>query len=136
MFYLLYNLLSIVLLLPVCLFTVYRAFRLNWPLALAARFGLIPAAELAKLRSRPVILVHAVSVGEVIAARSLLQALRRRYPGHALVVSNGTETGRQTALTFSEVDLCVYFPFDYHFTTRRALTLVRPALVATMFLNS
>ncbi|NJD92356.1 MAG: 3-deoxy-D-manno-octulosonic acid transferase, partial [Geobacter sp.] len=132
MFYLLYNFISVFLLVPVCLFTVYRSFRLNWPMALAPRFGLIPAAELAKIRGRRVILLHAVSVGEVFAARVLIKALRTSYPEHALVVSTGTETGRQTALALPEVDLCVYFPFDFLPSVRRMLTLLQPDIVIVM----
>lgn len=132
MFYLLYNFISVFLLVPVCLFTVFRSLRLNWPMALGPRFGLIPTAELAKIRGRRVILLHAVSVGEVFAARVLIKALRTSYPEHALVVSTGTETGRQTALAVPEVDLCVYFPFDFLPSVRRMLTLLQPDIVIVM----
>lgn len=132
MFYLFYNFISVFLLVPVCLFTVYRSVRLNWPLALAPRFGLIPAAELAKIRGRQVILLHAVSVGEVFAARTLVKTLRTRYPDHALVVSTGTETGRQTALALPEVDLCIYFPFDFLPSVRLMLIQLQPCIVIVM----
>nr|MBA3321778.1 3-deoxy-D-manno-octulosonic acid transferase [Pyrinomonadaceae bacterium] len=46
---------------------------------------------------RPVIWLHCVSVGEAQAARPLAQALRSRYPSHALVVSTTTLTGQQLA---------------------------------------
>ncbi|SVC93974.1 uncharacterized protein METZ01_LOCUS346828, partial [marine metagenome] len=39
--------------------------------------------------------VHAVSVGEVLAARSLVHHLKEIYPGHRLVVSTTTVTGQQ-----------------------------------------
>lgn len=132
MFYLLYNLLSIFLLIPLVLFTIFRAIKLQWPLAILPRFGVIPACELAKIRGRQVILLHAVSVGEVIAARVLVKALKERYPDHALIVSCGTETGRQTALGFSEVDLCIYLPFDYLFSVRYMLSRIEPCLVIVM----
>jgi len=132
MFYLVYNLLSLLLLPPLLVFTVCRSIRLQWPLALPARFGLISSAELAKLRARPVILLHAVSVGEVTAARPLIAALRARYPGYALVVSNGTDTGRQMAATLAEVDLCIYFPFDFLPSVRHILKLLKPSVVIIM----
>lgn len=132
MFYLLYNLLSIFLLIPLVLFTLFRAIKLKWPLAILPRFGLIPARELAKIRGRQVILIHAVSVGEVIAARVLMSALKERYPDHALVVSCGTETGRQTALGFREVDLCIYLPFDYLFSVRLMLSRIEPCMAIVM----
>lgn len=132
MFYFLYNLISVFLLIPVCLFTIYRSIRLKWPLALAPRFGLIPAAELAKIKGRQVILLHAVSVGEIFAARTLIRALRTRYPAHALVVSSGTETGRQTALSLPEADLCVYLPFDFLPSVRLMLSHLKPCIVIVM----
>ena len=132
MFYVCYNLLSLLLLVPVILFSIYRSVSLQWPLALAARFGCIPSRELAKLRARPVILLHAVSVGEIIAARPLIRSLRDRYPDHALVVSNGTETGRQTASSFSEIDLCSYFPFDFLPSVRHMLKQLSPCIVIIM----
>jgi len=131
-FYLFYNLLSLFLLIPVVLFTLYRSVTLKWPLALAARFGIIPSLELLKLQSRPVILLHAVSVGEIMAARPLIRSLRSRYPDHALVVSSSTETGRQTASTFTEIDLCIYFPFDFLPSVRQTLQSLNPSLIIIM----
>jgi len=132
MFYLLYNLVSLLLLIPVLLFTICRSMKLAWPLSLAARFGFIPLRDLAKLQGRPVLLLHAVSVGEIIAARPLLKALRDRYPDHAIVVSNSTETGRQTASGFKEIDLCVYFPFDFLPSVRTMLRLLNPCIIIIM----
>ncbi len=73
--------------------------------------------------------VHAVSVGETIAVRPLLKALKAAFPGLRIVLSNVTETGRSIAEKSAEVDRCVYFPFDYPFTAKRALSQVRPDLV-------
>lgn len=132
MFYLLYNMLSLFLLVPVLLFTVYRSVTHRWPLALAARFGCVPSSGLAKLCGRQVILLHAVSVGEIIAARPLIRALRERYPAHAIVVSTSTDTGRQTASGFGEIDLCVYFPFDFLPSVRHMLNLLDPCIILVM----
>lgn len=132
MFYLAYNILSFFLLIPVFFFNIYRSIRLGWPLAFAERFGFIPAAALAKTGTRPVIWLHAVSVGEVIASRPLLKALRIQYPGHALVISNTTETGRITASAFPESDLCIYFPFDFLPAVRMILRSLKPELIIIM----
>src|SRR5450631_4830322 len=128
MFFLIYNMFSVVLLVPVCIYHLYRSVRRGRPPAFAERFGRIPKAELDRIRNRPVIWLHAVSVGESIAARPLLKALRGRYPGHAILVSNTTETGRGTASTFPEKDLCIYFPFDFLPAVRRTLDSVKPEL--------
>jgi len=132
MFYLAYNLLSVFMLIPVVCYHLYRSISRSRPPALAERFGYIPDAELSMIRNRPVIWLHAVSVGESIAARPLLKALRSHYPGHAILVSNTTETGRGTASSFPEKDLCIYFPFDFLPSVRRALDAIQPELVIIM----
>jgi len=132
MFYFLYNILSIFLLVPVLLFNLYRSIKLGWPLATAEHFGIIPEGELKKTAGRPVIWLHAVSVGEIIAARPLLKALRRRYPDHALVVTNTTETGKSAAAAFPEIDLCLYFPFDFLPAVCAILGSIKPRIIIIM----
>ncbi|MFA7405793.1 MAG: 3-deoxy-D-manno-octulosonic acid transferase, partial [Pelobacteraceae bacterium] len=117
---------------PVFLFNIYRSVKLGWPLATAERFGFVPHHLLATIAGRPVIWLHAVSVGEAIAARPLLKSLRNRYPGHAIVVTNTTETGKTTAAGFPEVDLCLYFPFDFLPSVRAILSAVKPRAIIIM----
>ncbi len=132
MFYLIYNIFSVFLLAPVILYHLYRSVSRGRPPAFLERFGFISATDLANIGNRPVIWLHAVSVGESIAARPLLKALRKRYPDHAILVSNTTETGRGVATSFPEIDLCIYFPFDFLPAVRRTLNTVRPAVVVIM----
>ena len=132
MFYFVYNLLSVFILIPVVCYHLYRSISRGRPPALAERFGYIPAEQLSGIRNRPVIWLHAVSVGESIAARPLLKGLRSRYPDHAILVSNTTETGRGTAASFPEKDLCIYFPFDFLPAVRRVFDSIKPELVIIM----
>ena len=132
MFYLAYNLLSIFILIPVVCYHLYRSISRGRPAALAERFGFIPEAELSGIRNRPVIWLHAVSVGEAIAARPLLKSLRSSYPGHAILLSTTTETGRGVASGFPEKDLCIYFPFDFLPSVCRTLDSIRPKAVIIM----
>jgi 3-deoxy-D-manno-octulosonic-acid transferase len=132
MFYLIYNIFWLILLIPVLLFNFYRSIKLGWPLALNERFGRIPRSDLAKIDKRPVIWLHAVSVGEAIAARPLLKALRSRYEGHAIIISSTTETGKTMASGFPEQDLCIYFPFDFLPAVRHVLDDVTPHLIIIM----
>lgn len=132
MFFFVYNILSIFLLLPVIIYHLYRSVSRGRPPAFRERFGYIPAAELAVIRKRPAIWLHAVSVGESIAARPLLKALRKRYPDHAIVVSNTTETGRGISSTFPEIDLCIYFPFDFLPAVNCILKSINPKLIIIM----
>ena len=95
---------------------------------LRERFGRLPAAV--NPGRRPSIWVHAVSVGEALTARPLLRALRTAYPGHRLVVSTTTATGRRVARGFGgEVDAVCYAPFDFPWFVNRALDRIAPALV-------
>ena len=57
------------------------------------RFGRYPALP----DARPVIWVHAVSVGETRAAQPLIAALRRDFPDHRIVMTMMTAAGRATS---------------------------------------
>lgn len=76
----------------------------------------------------PSIWIHAVSVGEVQAARTLIPGLRDRYPGHRLWLSTTTRTGRAVAAGIEAVDGLFYFPLDLPPAVDRVLDRVRPVL--------
>ncbi len=83
--------------------------------------------------SRPAIWLHAVSVGETIAAKPLIAALRLRFPEHRLVISTTTMTGQAVARQqVLEADAVCYFPFDWKLTVRRALNAIQPEVVILM----
>lgn len=132
MFLILYNIFSVLLLPAVLLYHLYRSYSRGRSPALAQRFGLLPSATAAKIAGRPVIWLHAVSVGEAIAARPLLRALREAYAGHALLVSVTTETGHAVVKKFAEPDCCIYFPFDFLPAVRASLGSVNPRLIIIM----
>lgn len=106
-----------------------RSARRHRPAAFAERFGVIAPGDLAILGDKRPIWVHAVSVGETIAVKPLLKALKERFPERKIVISNVTETGRSVALSIAEADLCIYFPFDYLFAVRNLLVRIQPALI-------
>ena len=71
--------------------------------------------------------VHAVSVGEVQAAASLVTALRARYPEVPLVLTTVTPTGAQRARElFQDGVLVRYVPYDLPGSVRRFFDRVRP----------
>ena len=81
----------------------------------------------------PGIWVHAVSVGEVVAASSLVQALRRDYPELPLVLTTVTATGaRRARALFGEEVLHAWMPFDTPGSVRRFLDRMKPRLVVIM----
>lgn len=74
--------------------------------------------------------VHAVSVGEVGVAASLLAALARKAPGRRLGLSVTTAAGRELAARVLPADVALFaFPFDLAGPVERALDAVRPGLV-------
>jgi 3-deoxy-D-manno-octulosonic-acid transferase len=83
---------------------------------------------------RPVIWLHAVSVGEANAARPLVDEIKRRYPRHQLVISTTTRTGQELAkkIYAEKADAVFYFPFDWKFSVQRALRNFRPSAVLLM----
>ncbi len=78
--------------------------------------------------------LHAVSVGEVLAAQNLVEDLRRRFPGLGIYVSIGTLAGRELAdrRLASTVDGIFYAPLDYCFAVRRVLRRLRPLLLVVL----
>jgi 3-deoxy-D-manno-octulosonic-acid transferase len=79
---------------------------------------------------RGVILLHAVSVGEVLSGISLARRLKEAHPERPLVISTTTITGNALArerMPFA--DGVVYFPLDWAFCVRRALNAIRPSMV-------
>ncbi|HYX30092.1 MAG TPA: 3-deoxy-D-manno-octulosonic acid transferase, partial [Pyrinomonadaceae bacterium] len=81
-----------------------------------------------------VIWLHCVSVGEMEAARPLVDALRERFPSYRVAISTTTVTGQQVARRAfaQEAALIFYFPIDWSWTVRRALNAVNPAAILLM----
>ena len=78
----------------------------------------------------PSIWIHAVSVGEVLAARILVQPLKARFPGHRVFVSTTTLTGNAVARdTVRGADGVFFAPFDFTRPVVRVLDRLRPALL-------
>ncbi len=71
--------------------------------------------------------IHAVSVGEVIAAGILVPRLREAFPATRIALSVTTPTGRKVAAEkLSSVDDLFYCPFDLSFIVRKMMTRVEP----------
>jgi 3-deoxy-D-manno-octulosonic-acid transferase len=78
--------------------------------------------------------IHAVSVGEVVAATPILKELRELLPGFEIVLTTTTSSGHQTAREKLEglYDHLFYFPIDLPRFVLGALVRVRPRVVAVM----
>ena len=74
-----------------------------------------------------------MSVGEALAARPLLRAVRAAYPDHRLVLSTTTVTGQRVARGFGdEVDAVFYAPLDFAPCVVRTLDRIAPDLLAVV----
>ena len=130
MIYLLYDIVQFLLLPVVVPYQMNRSLKRGMGLqGFGERFGLIQREAFHEPCTGETIWVHAVSVGETIAVRPLLVALKKQYPKKRILLSTVTETGRAVSEKFVEIDCRVYFPFDNYFFVRRSLKAVRPSLV-------
>ena len=92
------------------------------------RFGILPL-ELRYRHNQPRIWVHAVSVGEVMAAVSLIRLLSERYVKHQIILSTVTETGQAVARQqLPDLDGLFYFPFDLPIIVKKVVADLRPSL--------
>ncbi|MBU1869465.1 MAG: hypothetical protein KJ818_03245, partial [Candidatus Omnitrophica bacterium] len=63
--------------------------------------------------------IHAVSVGEVMAVRGLIDELRKAYPQKKFVISTVTATGNKIANSLAKPgDLVTYLPLDLSFIVK------------------
>jgi 3-deoxy-D-manno-octulosonic-acid transferase len=76
--------------------------------------------------------IHAVSVGEVMAAQGLIRALHARYPERPVLLSTVTKTGQQIARSLPEVYATFYLPLDLPWIVNRVLAQLRPRILIVM----
>jgi 3-deoxy-D-manno-octulosonic-acid transferase len=79
--------------------------------------------------NRPLIWIHAVSLGETRAAAILVAALRLAIPSMRLLLTNGTATGRaEGTKLLLDGDIQVWQPWDTRFATQAFFAHFQPAL--------
>jgi 3-deoxy-D-manno-octulosonic-acid transferase len=130
--YAVYSLFIVLFFVVMSPYLLYQAVRYRkYVTSLPQRLGILPVSF--NLDADESIWIHAVSVGEVLTARALLQELRERYPQLRIFLSTTTITGYQVARNnLQYVDEVFYFPFDFRFIVERTLRLVRPRLFIMM----
>lgn len=112
---------------------IYRAirhkrYRAGWD----QRFGKIPRRS----PHKKCIWLHAVSVGEVNAAKTIIKQLENKFSDFEIVISTTTDTGFSRATNlFSKNHQVFYFPFDFSLIMRRAFRNIRPAICLLMELE-
>ena len=112
---------------------IYRMFRQNrYREGWCQRLGHIDRLH----PDKPCIWIHAVSVGEVNATRTLIPALQRDLPDCEILITSTTDTGYARAKAVYENHLAVsYFPFDFSPLMERAFQNIRPAVILLLELE-
>ncbi len=104
---------------------------------LAQRISIIsPTLKIAVLEARAqarrTIWLHAVSVGEALAAERLIQDLQTALPNHLILISTTTATGQNLARQHFPPAHVFYLPLDFATPVRRYLNLLQPDLLILM----
>ena len=85
--------------------------------------------RLGKQIDRPVLWLHAVSVGEVLAVSRLVGELDRALPEFRLVISTTTRTGQDLARERFGADRVFYCPLDLPWAVRAYLNALKPRML-------
>ena len=106
----------------------HKRYRKGW----GQRFGKI----IRKDPHKKCIWLHAVSVGEVNATRTVVKELEKKFGDFEILVTTTTDTGfaRATSLFGGNHTIC-YFPLDFSWTMHRAFREIRPAICLLMELE-
>ena len=84
---------------------------------------------------RPCLWVHGVSMGEVLASRTLVAAFRKQHADWDVVISTTTDTGRAAAAKHFTDCMTFRYPIDFSFAVSRSLSRIRPSAVVLMELE-
>ena len=99
---------------------------------LLGRLGRVPEGLREAVGGRDVVWVHAVSVGEVLAAAQLIRELKAALPGWVVAVSTTTATGQRLAKQRLADSPVFYLPLDFAFSVRPYLDALHPKMLVMM----
>ncbi|NGX51046.1 MAG: 3-deoxy-D-manno-octulosonic acid transferase, partial [Chlamydiae bacterium] len=81
-------------------------------------------------KKKPVVWLHAVSMGETKALSTLLPHIRKAHPGAFIFVTTVTVTGQEQAKrSLPDADAIHYLPLDFSWTIRSLVRMIRPKLL-------
>lgn len=87
---------------------------------------------IAPLKNKNPIWIHAVSVGEIIAAKPIIFSLRDKYPNQSILVTTTTTTGAAIAEQLGEGIEHRYMPIDFPFAIKSFLKCCQPKIMLIM----
>ena len=97
----------------------------RWRRGFVERLGAIPERK----DGSPCLWIHCASVGETLAARSIVGGLAQEMPDWQVAVSTTTPEGNKQAREHFNGPV-FYFPIDFTFTIRSDIRKIRPTAVA------
>ena len=115
---------------PLLLFGLYRkkpgkpSFGNRWK----EHFGITPTLS---AQSSP-IWIHAVSVGETMAAIPLIKEMKKKDPSLPIIVTTTTSTGAEQVEKLGDLVEHRYMPIDFSFAVKRFLKVVKPQKMLIM----
>ena len=127
----LYNLiLTFLALLALPVVTVVLLLRPRYRLGLRQRLGFLPEEVAQRFATQAPLWVHVPSVGELLATRPFLHALKQAFPTTPILLSYLTPTTYETAHEkVSEAEAIIYFPLDHPWIIARVLRRITPRAV-------
>jgi 3-deoxy-D-manno-octulosonic-acid transferase len=127
MLYGIYNiLLTVALVVGVPLIPLFLLLGERYRLGLFERLGFYSRGLRESMRGARPVWIHAASVGEVVAAKQLVDALKVKFPDRKVILSTFTSTGRGAARRSVAADAWVLLPLDHPWFVRRALAVFDP----------
>jgi 3-deoxy-D-manno-octulosonic-acid transferase len=100
-------------------------FKKKFHAGFAMRMGFLPRI----IEQDAPIWVHAVSVGEAMSIRHLVENLKEKFPQKDFIISTVTPTGNKIARSFAgKNDVVIYLPLDFSWIVRGVIDRLSPSL--------
>ncbi len=131
--YLIYNLILLVFSILYIPYLFIKKTTGSYQKNIKQRFGIISEEIKNIFKDQPTIWIHAVSVGETVAASSLVKEIKEKLPRHKILFSTVTTTGQEMAhKIIDDADEIIYFPLDLNFAVKNAIKTINPNLIVIM----
>lgn len=106
---------------------LFRKFKSKPPIPLLEKMAQIEYPSLGD----KVIMLHGVSVGEIVSLENLIKKIKAEFIDYKLVITTGTVTGQELARKkYAELaDFITYFPLDTYKTVEKFLNAIKPSII-------
>lgn len=83
-------------------------------------------------KKKPLVWIHAVSVGEIAAVETFIALLKKSYPNIQILTSHITPTGYRRGNKIQEIDAQIYLPLDFSWIVKRVINYYSPNIVCVV----